>query len=235
MGKKGLFGGGLPCYIVSKRSHIKGFGGADVSRGADTRERIVTEARRLFAEKGFDGATMAQIAHAARLTEGAIYRHFDDKKDLFMACVVPVVEEAFARSLELVHGATSVEELARALVSLRLRIIEEHLDSFDILFTEAPYHPELKVLLYERIKAQIADVAPALARAQEAGFLRRRPNLLILGLGLTVAMWAMVKLRRAQGELEEIFGAPLTAGSLTDDFVEFVLYGVAGEPAGGKE
>lgn len=205
-----------------------------MGRGSDTRERIIAEARRLFAEKGYDGATVALIAERAEITEGAIYRHFSDKKELFMECVGPVVEEAFSRSLDRVREATDVEELVRAIVDVRLQLLEREVESFDILFTEAPYHPELKDLLYERIRAQVADVGPVLAEVQKVGLLRRQPNLLILGLGMTVAMWAVLKLLSVHGDSKEIFGMPFSDQSLKDEFVEFVLYGIAGEAAGRK-
>lgn len=48
---------------------------------APTRDRIVEEAMRLFAEQGFRGTTVVQIESAAGLTPGAggIYRHFKSK------------------------------------------------------------------------------------------------------------------------------------------------------------
>ncbi len=205
-----------------------------MSRGSDTRERIVKEARRLFAEKGFDGATMAQIARQAHITEGAIYRHFSDKQELFMECVGPAVEEAFTRSLAEAEEAADLPSMVRAIIEVRLDLLTKHLDSFDILFTEALHHAELQDLLYERVKSQIVNVGPALAKLQQAGHLGRRPNLLILGLGLTVAMWAILSFRSEHG-MKDFLGIPLTRQRLVDDFTEFVLYGIAGEPAGGKE
>lgn len=205
-----------------------------MSRGTDTRERLVTVARRLFAGKGYDGATMGQIARAAGVSEGAIYRHFKDKQELFIACVGPVVEEAFARSLAEVKDAADLRRVIRATIEVRLELIEQNRESFDILFTEAPHHAELKELLYELVMKQMANVGPVLARIQEEGHLARRPNLLILGLGMTVGIWAILSFRSEHQGMKDVFGVPLTRQNVLDDLVEFVLYGMAGEPAGGK-
>jgi len=53
-----------------------------MARGADTKQRIITGALRLFAERGVDGTSIRDIAAAAAITEPAIYRHFASKDDL---------------------------------------------------------------------------------------------------------------------------------------------------------
>ncbi|WP_019928862.1 TetR/AcrR family transcriptional regulator [Nocardia sp. BMG111209] len=50
-----------------------------------TREALLDEATRLFAEKGFAGTSLDEIATAGLLTRGAVYHHFASKKALFEA------------------------------------------------------------------------------------------------------------------------------------------------------
>jgi AcrR family transcriptional regulator len=47
-----------------------------------TPARIAAAAIEVFAEKGYDGASVRDIARLAGLTEGAMYRHFDGKEAL---------------------------------------------------------------------------------------------------------------------------------------------------------
>ena len=49
---------------------------------AESRERILAVAAKLFREKGFDGIGLADIMKAAGLTHGGFYRHFASKDDL---------------------------------------------------------------------------------------------------------------------------------------------------------
>ena len=58
---------------------------AKSGQSAATREEIVSAALRLFAQRGFASASIADIADAAGITKGAIYWHFDSKNALFKA------------------------------------------------------------------------------------------------------------------------------------------------------
>jgi AcrR family transcriptional regulator len=57
------------------------------------RQRLVAEARRLFAEKGFEGVSVDEVAAAASLTKGAVYYQFKDKTDLFRAACEAVLAD----------------------------------------------------------------------------------------------------------------------------------------------
>ncbi len=77
---------------MGKQLHdIEGRSGAR-SKGAaahhkDGRGSILMAATRLFSEKGFDGASMRQVAQAARMTPAALYHHFKNKDALYDAVV----------------------------------------------------------------------------------------------------------------------------------------------------
>ena len=53
----------------------------------DTRESLVAAARALFAERGYAATPIDEIVRAARVTKGALYHHFADKRELFRAVV----------------------------------------------------------------------------------------------------------------------------------------------------
>lgn len=55
------------------------------SPASDTRDRIIASAARIFSQKGFQRASLDQVAADAGLTKGAIYWHFKSKNDLFFA------------------------------------------------------------------------------------------------------------------------------------------------------
>ncbi|MHB1446092.1 MAG: TetR/AcrR family transcriptional regulator [Acidimicrobiales bacterium] len=52
---------------------------------ARTRARLMAEAGRLFLEKGYAAASLEEIAEAAEVTKGAIYRHFESKEALLIS------------------------------------------------------------------------------------------------------------------------------------------------------
>src|ERR1700752_5027947 len=55
------------------------------SKGHQTREAIEQAARKLFAERGFHGTTLADITSAAGKSAAVFYRYFADKEDLLAA------------------------------------------------------------------------------------------------------------------------------------------------------
>ncbi len=69
-----------------------------------TRQALLSAGRDIFAREGYQAAGIEAISRAARVTRGAFYHHFEDKKALFDAVVVSLQSEAAAK----------IEEKARA-------------------------------------------------------------------------------------------------------------------------
>jgi AcrR family transcriptional regulator len=68
-----------------------------------TRTALVQAARQVFASRGFEGASLDEIAETAGYTRGAIYKHFANKEDLFFAVVEAFntdILDSFAERLE---------------------------------------------------------------------------------------------------------------------------------------
>src|SRR3954451_3438672 len=58
-----------------------------------TRSALIEAARPLFAERGYSDVATEEIVAAARVTRGALYYHFEDKRDLFRAVYAEVDRE----------------------------------------------------------------------------------------------------------------------------------------------
>jgi AcrR family transcriptional regulator len=61
--------------------------------GEATRAALVDASRALFAERGYAGVSIDDITERTRVTRGALYHHFEDKRDLFQAVVEAVERE----------------------------------------------------------------------------------------------------------------------------------------------
>lgn len=88
----------------------------NAARRAAMRERLITAARVLFAEKGYAETSTPEIVKAAEVTRGALYHHFDGKEALFGA-VAEAEAEAVTQSIEAaarVPGAEGLEAGSRA-------------------------------------------------------------------------------------------------------------------------
>lgn len=87
-----------------------------------TRLALIAAGRDIFAREGFQAAGIEAISRAARVTRGAFYHHFEDKKALFDAVVVSLQAEAAARVQEKSKDRQDVWE--------RLRVgIDAYLDA----------------------------------------------------------------------------------------------------------
>ncbi|MFC6590891.1 TetR/AcrR family transcriptional regulator [Deinococcus lacus] len=56
-----------------------------ISSAPDTRRRILSEAARLFVERGYHGISMRELALAVGVTKPALYHHYADKEAVFLA------------------------------------------------------------------------------------------------------------------------------------------------------
>ncbi|GBE65543.1 TetR family transcriptional regulator [Mycobacterium sp. MFM001] len=68
------------------------------AKGRQTRQAIEQAARKLFAERGFHGTTLADITSAAGKSSAAFYRYFADKEDLLAALAESFLHDVVAPS-----------------------------------------------------------------------------------------------------------------------------------------
>ncbi len=106
--------------------------------GAQRREQLIDIGRRLFAEKGFEGTTVEEIAASAEVSKPVIYEHFGGKEGLYAVVVdrelqklLAAITEALSASL---HSRALLERAALAL----LDYIESSTDGFRILVRDSP-------------------------------------------------------------------------------------------------
>ncbi|MFM8836491.1 MAG: TetR/AcrR family transcriptional regulator [Actinomycetota bacterium] len=113
---------------------------------ADTRGRLLIEARRSFAIEGFDATTNKSLAKAAGITTAAIYHYFPSKVELYVAVfsdvqqmVCDTIQKSVDQELEITKNISSMID---ALAELTVR--EPAVVSFVLsVSAEAHRHPEL--------------------------------------------------------------------------------------------
>ena len=65
-------------------------------RGRRTRDALVTAARGVFEERGYDATRMGDIAEAARVSHGTVYTWFSTKDAILMAVIESLVDDLYA-------------------------------------------------------------------------------------------------------------------------------------------
>jgi AcrR family transcriptional regulator len=103
---------------------------------AATRAAILASARRSFAEAGYDGAGVRQIAQGAGVTAMLVNRYFGSKEQLFAEVVADIMTRPILLTQERLASARGDDELAEALVGLTAAG-GEPLDGFRIMCRSA--------------------------------------------------------------------------------------------------
>src|SRR3954454_3168430 len=76
-----------------------------------TRARLLRVSRELFAKRGYSGVATEEIVRRAKVTRGALYHHFRDKRDLFRAVHEQMEQELVERIGEQMQGVEDPMEL----------------------------------------------------------------------------------------------------------------------------
>jgi AcrR family transcriptional regulator len=82
-------------------------------RKAETRQRLLVAARRLFIEGGYDGTRPQDIARAADVAAGTFYVHFADKRAAYLAFTDQAAQELEAAVGERARSVTGLEDRLR--------------------------------------------------------------------------------------------------------------------------
>lgn len=137
--------------------------------GAQRREQLLDVGRGLFADKGYEGTTVEEIATRAEVSKPVVYEHFGGKEGLYAV----VVDREIRHLLEAITSAlTSVGDprvlLERAALGL-LDYIESSTDGFRILVRDSPVAQSTGTFA-----SLISDVASQVEHLLADEFTRRR-------------------------------------------------------------
>lgn len=182
-----------------------------------TKKKIIEEARKLFAQRGYSAATTAEIARRVGVSEAALYKHFKSKKEMILACLTPT--EYVKVDIDSVNPSESFRNLIKA----RVNLIRSNLDSFNILYRESPNHPEIGKMFLEQIYTQDKSMEQLMKIAKED-----IPPIqsLLYELGITSAIWAILNFEKLQ---EEFISERLQLESMADEIADILLYGLLGK------
>jgi AcrR family transcriptional regulator len=144
----------------------------------DERRRQLLEAgTRVFTERSYGDASMADVARAAGISKGLLYHYFPSKRDLFVATLEAAAAEL--REITQLDPALPVAEQLVTVLDAYLGWIEEHADSYAKLLESATssddvrsYMAQMRASTVERMLGAIVRGGdPAAVRTALHGFL----------------------------------------------------------------
>lgn len=148
-----------------------------------TREAILDAAQRVFLERGVSRTSLEQIASEAGVTRGAIYWHFKDKSDLFLAMIEQVrlpmsdLADAYRRD-GVLDPLSMLEELCRVAL-FKLDESETYRNVYSILTTRCEFAGEMNPVFERQLeidRESLCKVAQDFAAARDRGLLAKEAD-----------------------------------------------------------
>jgi AcrR family transcriptional regulator len=130
---------------------------------ANTRERLLVAARRVFARSGFHGASVEEIASEAGFSTGALYSNFGGKEDLFLVLMEREIDEHAREIADAVSARASVSERATGGARQWMTMIEREPDVL-LLFMEFWAYGVRDAGVRPKVAARFAQVRELLTR-----------------------------------------------------------------------
>lgn len=92
--------------------------------------RILDEAAALFAARGFDGASLGDLAEAVGMTKAAIYHYFPSKQDIYEAIIVRVLHGLAAHVTTAIDEQDDPRDRLRAFMTAHAGYFEDNFHGF---------------------------------------------------------------------------------------------------------
>ena len=132
-----------------------------------TREQLLLAAAQVFAQKGFHGASIDEIAEMAGYTKGAVYAHFSTKDDLYLALLDQSLDRESSIWTQIIEEGLEIKTHSK---ELEKELLSEYknLQTWNLLTLEfmvyALRNPEVKQRIEERIYKGIGDYETSLTK-----------------------------------------------------------------------
>src|SRR2546423_664929 len=143
-------------------------------RASDKRARILDAAIKVFAERGFHSATVAEIARAAGVADGTIYLYFKGKDDLLLRLFDEKMTGLVAEVKAALAQERSAAEKLKRFIQLHLALVERNPDLAAVLIVELRQSAQfLKAADRQKLAAYVDLIAEVVRAGQESGELDR--------------------------------------------------------------
>jgi TetR/AcrR family fatty acid metabolism transcriptional regulator len=136
----------------------------------DKRARILDAAIKVFAERGFHIATVAEIARAAGVADGTIYLYFKSKDDLLLRLFDEKMTELIEEARTGLAAEKSAPAKLRRFIQLHLALVERNPDLAAVLIVELRQSAQfLKAADRNKLAAYVDLIAEVVRAGQESG------------------------------------------------------------------
>lgn len=144
--------------------------------GRITREKILAAAKEEFLDKGFENSSIREIARKADVTSAALYRHFDNKNEIFAALVEPGLEainewtaDHETRAYADAENGRAEQAASRSEVDMMREVVFPNRDTFKLLVS-CSQGTAYEHFIHDLVERQQADLSQGLGWLKQRGF-----------------------------------------------------------------
>lgn len=156
------------------------------------KDNVIAATISLVAKNGVHSTTVRQIAREAGVTEAALYRHFDNKEDLFIKVYCRIVAEMAAVKEEILESGKPIREKIREWIRVSYDYYDRFPDAFTYVVLTPHNFPEnqeeivtlqgrLLMKMFEQLPSTAHSPSPELNLSHFSGVLLNIPQLINSG------------------------------------------------------
>ena len=159
-------------------------------RKSARRDAILAAARKVFAQHGYDGATIADIAHEAGVASGSVYLYYASKLDLF-AALNEQLFEVVGRAIREADAPPDLRSGTRARIRAVFEACREYPDLLRLVFLNPDPRTAVARRMTRADEERLRPLIDLLAGGMEAGIVRRSDPVLLARLVNAIVISAL--------------------------------------------
>ncbi|MFH1149241.1 MAG: TetR/AcrR family transcriptional regulator [Actinomycetota bacterium] len=140
----------------------------------DRRGQIINSAVGMMTSHGIAGATTARIAADVGISEPALYRHFENKREILLAALAQIGAQLIAHTTSAAAGAAGEVERIRLMSAAFYDFVMSHPEETRVLFdaVSAARDEEMRRALNQQFAGLLGIIEAVVAGGVESGSLR---------------------------------------------------------------
>jgi TetR/AcrR family fatty acid metabolism transcriptional regulator len=149
-----------------------------VARESEKRKRIITSAVKIFGEKGFQNATIAEIARDAGIGDATIYEYFKSKEDMLLKIPVEITKELIPQINEHMMGIKGAFNKLRKYIWWYINFLEKNPGYGSIVLLELKTSKAyISTEAYQSARNFYQILLDIIKEGQEEGLIKKEINI----------------------------------------------------------
>ena len=160
------------------------------------RERLLEAATEVFAERGYEGARVEQIAEVAQVSPGLLYRHFEGKQELYEELLVLANKQLMEHLAQAAAPDLPTDQRVLRGLDAFFSFVEGHRNLWRLIMKDV-VEPEIAAIREDVVRRSVAVVATLAAQEQDFGGTQPHErelemvSVMVVGSVVSLAAWWM--------------------------------------------